>query len=595
MKKTLLLFSIILTFSIFDANAQTVAKKEIKQCDAQMARQLVERQAIESKSVTESDKRINILIRVADYLWEKESDSARKYYAEAFKIAQERFKEKGIVNTSTLKFYYSAEPDYRFEVIRAIARRDAEWARKLTEEVLKSYDEDKEKDKRDAFQKEQELSQSLRLGMLLFDSNQAAALAIFRRVMNYPIIGDWFSVLYQLYGKNPQIAEQIYAELLSRQTLSSISRLLTLSAFPFGRDKTIQVNVFSSGTSAPANFTPNPNLQRQFLTLLLNRTNSLTPETLYSFEGQTISEAGYALVVLNEFAPIISRDFPALNGDLVRARQNATALIDEQTRKGLDFNKDFQERSVKNFAERIKDLEEADSKGILTDYPIVTLILAAKTEEELKMIEPWLDKIKEKSVREKSVNFFYFQSAKVAIKDKRLTDARKFADKVPQIEHRAVLYFNIADEKLKEPLTKFETLEILTEVYQTAEKSPDTVEKAQVLLGVAFMFEKIDRFNSIDTLSKAIHAANKLENPNLFTSFVQQQIVGEGFGVFSSYSVPGFDLNRTFEQISKQDFQGAISQAEGFTDRYLRTLAILATVKDCEKIDPNKLFAPEEN
>ncbi len=586
------LFSLLVTSNTF---TQTQSTKEVKQCDARMARQLVERQAIESKSVSESDKRINILIRVAEYLWEKESDSARNYFAEAFKVAQERFKEKGIVNTSTVKFYYQAEPDYRFSVIRAVAKHDAEWARKLTEEVLKSYDEDKEKDKRDPFQKDQEISQSLRLAVTLFDTNQAAAIQVFRRLMNYPIVGDWFWVLYQIYGKNPQIAEQLYAELLAKQTQAPINRLLTLSAFPFGRNQTIQVNVFSSGTSAPANFTPNVNLQRQFLTVLLNRIIALTPENLYPTETQMISEAGYALAALNQLASLIAQNLPEMNSDIARARQHATALLDEKTQKALDFNKDFQERSVKNFADRVNDLEVADAKGTLTDYAIVQLILYAKTEEELKLIEPWLDKIKENSVREKSVNFFYFQSSKIALKEKRLTDARRFADRVPQIEHRAVLYFDIADEKLKEPLTKFETLEILTEVFITAEKAPDTVEKAQVLLGVAFMFEKIDRFNSVNALGKAIQTANKLENPNLFTSFVQQQIVGEKFGVFSGYSVPGFDLNRTFDQISREDFQNAISQAEGFSDRYLRTLAILASVKDCEKIDPDKIVeSPKE-
>jgi len=74
-----------------------------------------------------------------------------------------------------------------------------------------------------------------------------------------------------------------------------------------------------------------------------------------------------------------------------------------------------------------------------------------------------------------------------------------------------------------------------------------------------------------------------LENPNLFTSFMTQQIVGKDFTHFMGYEVPGFDLNKTFYEISQKDFQAAISQAESFTDKYLRTLAVLASVKDCEK------------
>jgi hypothetical protein len=104
-------------------------------------------------------------------------------------------------------------------------------------------------------------------------------------------------------------------------------------------------------------------------------------------------------------------------------------------------------------------------------------------------------------------------------------------------------------------------------------------------LGLAFLYEKVDHFNAIDAVSAAIKTANKLENPNLFTSFMTQQIVLKDFASYIGYEVPGFDINRTFYEISQKDFQGAIAQAESFSDKYLRTLAVLASVKDCEKIE----------
>jgi hypothetical protein len=586
MKKICFLF--ILIFATLNLPAQTDKKKEIKQCDAQTARQYVEQQAIESKSTTESDKRINILIRVADYLWDKDNDSARKYFAEAFKLAHERFKEKGIKNTSTTKFYIQNEPDYRFEVIRAVSKRDGEWAKSLTDEVLKNFDEDENKSKRESNMQEQEIKEALFLGVSLVETNPNAAISIFRRVMNYPVTGTWYYIVYQIAAKNPALAEQIYAELIVKYSNSGVRDFLYLSAFPFGNARIFGLEKYRFGYTSPPVAVTNPNLQRQFIGTLLNQINSLTPETNKVSEYQKISDAGYALSALSELTPIINQNFPELKANLAVATATANGLIDEETRKNMEIGNNFKDNQGKTFAEKIKDLEEADEKGTLTDYEIVKLIIEVKKEDQLKALEPWLDKIKDKDVREKSINFFYFTSAKIAIKEKRLDDARKFADKVPQIEHRAVLYFDLADAKLKEPLTKFESLEILTEVYKTAEKAPDTVEKAQVFLGVAFIFEKIDRFNSIDTLSKAINTANKLENPNLFTEFITIKIVGEKFGVFAGYSVPGFDINKTFYQISLKDFQGAISQAEGFTDRYLRTLAILASVKDCEKNNQGK-------
>ncbi len=134
----------VIIFSAFSINAQTDSKKTLKQCSAPLARQLVEQQAIESRSVGETDQRINILLRVADFLWIADRDSARKFFAEAFQIAQERFREKGF-ETKDNKGILIQQPDYRFNVIRAVAKRDGEWAKKLSEAVLKEFDEDKEK------------------------------------------------------------------------------------------------------------------------------------------------------------------------------------------------------------------------------------------------------------------------------------------------------------------------------------------------------------------------------------------------------------------------------------------------------------------
>jgi hypothetical protein len=76
----------LLIFSALSTHAQNTSKKPVKECNALLARQLVEQQAEESKSVAETDKRVNILLRVADFLWVADEVTARKYFAEAFKL-----------------------------------------------------------------------------------------------------------------------------------------------------------------------------------------------------------------------------------------------------------------------------------------------------------------------------------------------------------------------------------------------------------------------------------------------------------------------------------------------------------------------------
>jgi len=97
--KRLYLFLLLFVFSSVTLQAQINLKKPLKECNALLARQLVEQQADASKSVEETDKRINILLRVADFLWIADEETARKYFAEAFQIANEPFREKGVEKT----------------------------------------------------------------------------------------------------------------------------------------------------------------------------------------------------------------------------------------------------------------------------------------------------------------------------------------------------------------------------------------------------------------------------------------------------------------------------------------------------------------
>jgi hypothetical protein len=336
-------------------------------------------------------------------------------------------------------------------------------------------------------------------------------------------------------------------------------------------------------TSVPPPLSPNQNLQRQFLSVFLRRVSTLTPETAGQATIWAYAESASAFAAIREIEPIILQQFPELTELFVQARNNITGLLTAESRDAVADGEKRNTNSLLSFEEKIKNLEKADEEGKLTDYMIANMIMGLKTEEQFETLESWLDKIRDEKVREQSLEYFYFSRSKLATKESRFEDARIYADKVAKIQHRAVLYFDVAEAKIKDPSTKFESLDSLNEVYKMAQKSPDTVEKAQVFLGLAFVYEGVDHLNALDSLSNAVKTAGKLNAPNLFTGVIMQQISGKSFSIFAGYSVPGFDINRTFYDLSNKDFQGTLTQAEGFTDRYLRTLAVLAVVKDCEK------------
>ena len=573
---------LIFVFSILPTHAQTSSKKLPKDCNALLARQLVEQQADQSKSVAETDKRVNILLRVADFLWIADEETARKYFAEAFQISRERFREKGVETSKSKEGLLMQQPDYRFAVISAIAKRDAELANRLSESVLKEYDEDAEKDRRNANDRETEVEELISLAAQTAKDSPKLSLTLARRAMLYKLLRRWTYSLYQTASNNQPLADQIYGELLNKNADAEVYRLLYLSAYPFGSGRILGVEKYSMGMSVPAAFSPNRNLQRQFITILLRRVMRLTPEST-TVSLQNVPETAVAVMGLSDLEPIIAQQFPDLAQTFSQAKIHADSIVEgsalASAKDGNEANKKFN----KSFDENLAEVEKANGVGKLGDGQIFQLVNSAKTDENYKKAESWLDKISDEITRTGTTNFFYFNRSKLATEEKRLEDARKYALKVPKIEHRAVLFFDIAEAKLKEPLTKSESLDTLLEVLQTAQKSPDTVEKAQVLLGTAFMYEKVDHFAALGVLAEAIKTANKLDNPNLFAGYVLQVVKGKLFSHYSSYEVPGFDINRTFYELSKNDFQNSLTYATDFSDGYLRTLAVLAVVKDCEK------------
>lgn len=580
-------FSLICVLFIASSNfyAQTNAKKQVKQCNELFARQLVEQQAYNSKSIAETDKRINVLLKVADFLWKTDEETSRRYFAEAFQVARERFREKGkeplITGNMILR-----RIDYRFEVINAIAAHDAEWAKKLTETALKETEENKdskkEKDETDFFDSDSEANNTRNIAVLLADKDPTASLYFARRAMRFPFNRNWSFTVFDIAKKNQTLGDQIYSELLNNYSNLPVSDLNNLSAYPFGRDTLFGIGKNFIGTDAPENFVPNPNLQKRFLSIFLRQIAALNAETANQivYPYAKIAESAFALSALVEIEPIILRNFPELRERFIQAKNNVETLISNSERENLKSREEKMEG--KSFADRIEELEKADDEGKLKDYMIINLVVAAKKEDEYKQLETWLDKIQDETLRDGAIQYFYFNRAKLAVKEKRYEESKKYADKVEKIQLRAVLYFDVAEAKIKEPTTKFDSFTTLSEVYKLADKSPDSVEKAQVFLGLAYIFEKVDHVNALDSLSNAIKTANKLETPNLISGYAYQQIASKEFGGYMMrYDVPGFDINKTFYDLSQKDFQGALTQADSFSDKYLRTLAVLAIVKDC--------------
>jgi hypothetical protein len=574
----------ILMFASF-AFAQKSEVEIVPQCDAQLARSLVETQISDSKTVEATDKQIKILIRAADFLWQFEETAARKHFSDALDLARERFKEKGVEAKGNGRFT-ERQDDFRFQVLTAIAKRDAVWANKLTDAVLEDIKASRQGgENAERGRSDDETNRLLEIASSLLKSNKSAAFQFAGRAAGFPFdenSGRWHSFLYRAAEVDQSQADALYSELLTRRGGANIKikALYFLSGYPFGNSGNYGVNNSMVGSSVPASFVPNPNLQRQYLNVLIGETLALKPNAEAQKNESQMPEALVAFSILQDLETIVVGRFSDLQPRLVAAKAHANSLMTAEYASTLEEWRKGNEKARSSFDKKIERLEKkVDSKGL--DAEIVNLIFAAETDEQMIKATDWMSKIGEEAVRESATNYLWFKRAELAVKENRLPDAEKHAEKVSELEHRAIIYFKIAEAKLKQENLKEPAAAVLETTVRAALKAPNGVERAQVLLGTAFFFEKYNQYRAAEVLSEAVKTINRLENPDLSASSIYRKIEGKDFGYYTSISTPGYSLEKSFAQVSQKDFQSALNQARNLDDKYLRTLAVIAVVGDC--------------
>lgn len=265
---------------------------------------------------------------------------------------------------------------------------------------------------------------------------------------------------------------------------------------------------------------------------------------------------------------------------MVRAK--ASGMLSEDNRKSINDREKRSNASARSFEARIAELEKADGEGKLTDSMILSMLMFNfKTDEQFETFEPWLDKITEAEGRAGTINFFWFKRAQLAITEKRLDQARIFAEKVPEIEHQAILWFEIAEKQLADINDAANAYSTLRDVAAVARKAEDSVGKARVLLGLANLYEKLNHGFAISELSDAVNVINKVKDADLETRYVLRYIRVKDFAMGASFSTPGYDLETTFTALSKTDFSLPLSNARTIEDKYYRTLAVIAIARNC--------------
>lgn len=545
-------------------------------CSDTNALDRIDRQIEFTRTFDDTVQRIAVLIRSGDLLWPYERENAHRTFAEALDLAVQNFKEKG--DKPRRDGHLSVKvADQRYVVIRAIARRDSTWARKIVEALLKEEAREAGANDTNASQNDQAGEKLLGIALSLLSQDQNAALNFARTSLRYPAT-VWLPIfLYSLSDASKAAADGFYEEALRVYAGSPAQSFLYLSSYPFGNDHEVSETFPHMKYGVPKNFTPNVSLQRLFIETLLRRVQQATESLDDSSNQSRVSDTNKIWLALTRLEAQVKISAPDLIDSVKQAEGSVFSILNQKDQESVTSATSDHPQS--SFEERI---EEANRRvGPARNEALATAILSAGDSERVERLIEAASKIDEAELRDKLLDWLYFGAAQRAIFEKRTGDAKRLAAKVAEFDERAYLYLKIAEEAIKNMKNDVEARELLEEVLSTSGKAPDNELKARALLGVAYLYTKVDSNRAISVLGDAVKSINRIESPDFSRDFVGYRIEGKTFGSYVILQTPSFNPDSGFREIGKYDFDGAFYLASNLTNKTLRAMTTLSLVELC--------------
>jgi hypothetical protein len=550
-------------------------------CTRDSALQLVYQQIDATRTFDDAVARITALLRAADLLWPHQKDRARATFSEAFDLATANFKEKGDKDRVEGVGLVSGTPDQRYTVISAIARRDYQWARKLTDQVLKEdADEAKEKAADDPQHSGKAAGKILGIAFTLLPSDVPTAINIARTSLSFPATLMLPMFLYRVAETDQSAADQFYGEALAAYRDKPMGEFLYLSAYPFGNRTEAGEMPGYTIYRIPPNFTPNVSLERLFVQTLIQRARQAFENPSDTEDIRRVTENGQIWLAFTRLEKQIQQSLPDL---LVAAQQAKASSFSVQSQKSqgqVTKTINDQERPMQTFDQRVEAADKQRDPD-RRNYALASAVTSAPLTEPFEHVLSAAEKIDDSQLRDQVLNWFYFTRAQ---NTKQLDEARRLAGLVSELDQRAFLYSGIAQEAIKHTESQQQAREILEEVLSAANKAPNnTMATARTLLAVAYLYTKIDPGRAMSTLSEAIKCINRIEAPDFSRQNVFRKIEIKTFGIYASFQTPGFSPENVFREVGKLDLDGALYQSSNLTNKGLHSLTTLALIDDCLK------------
>jgi hypothetical protein len=397
--------------------------------------------------------------------------------------------------------------------------------------------------------------------------------------------------LYRLAEVNQPAADQFYAQSLTIYRDSPLREFLYLQAYPFAWRETANTPTFEAYI-VPANFAPNPSLQRQFVQVMLRRAQQALETPLdqgdaYRDPTGTLLPGTVRLAQgLIQLEPQVRESLPDLLAPLTAAREKILVSLSPETQKQLmEPGREVSTPPEQTFDEQIESAEKVSDVNRRDELIAMTVLSNASATQALTSVMQAIDKISDSNLRVRLVEWVYFRRAAAAIKEKQFEDAEKFAAEIEGVEQRAYLHTEIANAMFSRSELQTSAREVLDTAITEAKKAGATIFAARTLLTASSLYATVDLNRSISLLTDAINCINRLESPDFFGDNQTLIKMVPRQGGHSQYPLrfymPGLDPERAFREMAKIDFDTALSQSSALTDKFQRAMSMLALAEPC--------------
>lgn len=597
---------LVLSLAFLPSAAQTqktAPDRPAPACGVERALQLIRQQASEAKAFANGAKRVAVLARVADLLWPFDEAQAREVFAGAFEVASSHYREHGPEFTvrkasrgdARLPGITYGLLDPRLTVIRALARHDPVWARKLSE---RAADETRERASAVGAKSGREGSAADRLIMMarsLQSSDLGLAVSVARASLRYPASRSLSDFIYDAARSDRAAADEVYVDALRAYTdAADLTSLLQLSGYPFGLSQNLGLrHGYNAAGVPPRDFAPSADWQRRFVGAFLRvagrklEAAAGQPPPMADSYQQPPSDAeliyGTLVSLENIYGPS-DRNFAALAAPLKQMAGgtlsgNGLRRAEDGARRAPETEPPPPDPSsvldnVLANAERFKDMDAHDRM-------IVTGLFSRFGSESMERLEAAADKLKDAEVRRQFLEAANFDKSLKASREGRPDEAARFAEKVGSLEQRAALACELAEAELKQSGAGSLALAVADAAYKSAQGAPESDEKARALVALTRVYWRLDPSRVAAVLAEAVAAVNRVPDMDSMRPFITRAIDGRKFNFYSSYPSPVFNLEAVLRDVSEGDFDAAFAAAGGLDDKHLRALAVIALASKC--------------